>query len=118
MADILPPAPIEAPFGSYNWTDWYKKVRDNINTATSIVWSQITSFTGSNLTSIETRNHNDLQTLQGGTTDEYYHLTSAQSSAMTSGITVTITTAKLTAGGATGSMTFTRGILTAQTAAT
>ncbi len=34
------------------------------------------------------------------------------------GLSVTITTAKLTAGGANGSMTFTGGILTAQTAAT
>ena len=36
----------------------------------------------------------------------------------TGGITVTITTAKLTTGGANGSMTFTNGILTAQTQAT
>jgi hypothetical protein len=34
------------------------------------------------------------------------------------GLSVTITTAKLTAGGANGSMTFTSGVLTAQTAAT
>ena len=35
-------------------------------------------FTGSNLTSLATRRHRDLQDLQGGTTDEYYHFTSAQ----------------------------------------
>ncbi len=34
------------------------------------------------------------------------------------GLTVTITTAKLTGGGANGSMTFTNGVLTAQTPAT
>lgn len=34
------------------------------------------------------------------------------------GLNVTITTAKLTSGGANGSMTFTNGVLTAQTAAT
>jgi hypothetical protein len=34
------------------------------------------------------------------------------------GISVTITTAKLTGGGANGSMTFVNGVLTAQTAAT
>jgi hypothetical protein len=34
------------------------------------------------------------------------------------GLTVTITTAKLTTGGVNGSMAFTNGILTAQTAAT
>ncbi len=43
MADILPPAPVDAPFGSYNWSDWYKKVRDAINSATTIAWSSVTS---------------------------------------------------------------------------
>lgn len=38
--------------------------------------------------------------------------------ATTSGLTVTITTAKLTTGGTNGSMTFTNGVLTAQTPAT
>lgn len=42
MADILPPAPIDAPFASYNWTDWYKKVRDAINNAQTVAWSAIT----------------------------------------------------------------------------
>ncbi len=42
MPDILPPAPVDAPFGSYNWTDWYKKVRDAINAAETIAWSAIT----------------------------------------------------------------------------
>lgn len=42
MADILPPAPVDAPFGSYNWADWYKKVRDAINSATTIAWSAVT----------------------------------------------------------------------------
>lgn len=42
MADVLPPAPVDAPFGSYNWADWYKKVRDAINNATSIAWGIIT----------------------------------------------------------------------------
>ena len=42
MADILPPAPIDAPFTSYNWADWYKKVRDAINNATTVAWSIIT----------------------------------------------------------------------------
>lgn len=42
MADILPPAPIDAPFSSYNWIDWYKKVRDAINNATTLAWTAIT----------------------------------------------------------------------------
>lgn len=42
MAQILPPAPIDAPFGAYNWVDWYRKVRDAINDASSVAWSIIT----------------------------------------------------------------------------
>ena len=118
MADILPPAPIDAPFASYNWTDWYKKVRDSINDAANLSWSQFNNFSGSNLTDLETRNHNDLQNFQGGFGGEYYHLTSAQHGSIASGLTVVITTAALSGLGTQGSMSFTDGILTAQTAAT
>jgi hypothetical protein len=90
------------------------------------------NFTGGNLTEIPTRNHNDLQTIQGGSTTDRQHLTTAQVTAIATntsdiatiqaeiaaGLTVTITTANLTTGGVNGSMTFTSGILTAQTAAT
>ncbi len=93
--------------------------------------------------------HNSLGGLQGGTTNQYYHLTSTQvgflanvqnanqvlagptsgpASApayrqlvpadMSGGLSVTITTAQLTTGGTKGSMTFTNGVLTAQTPAT
>jgi hypothetical protein len=81
MADILPPAPVEAQFGAYNWVDWYKKVRDAINNAGSVTWANI-DFSGSNITSIATRNHNDLQNIQGGTPGEYYHLTAAEYAAL------------------------------------
>lgn len=67
MADILPPSPTDAPFGSYNWQDWYIKVRNAINAAASISWSQITNFTGSNLTQIVTRSHQSLQNVLGTT---------------------------------------------------
>lgn len=65
--------------------------------------------------------HNSLSGLQGGTTGQRYHLTAAEHTAVgafTGGYTGTIITAKLTALGATGSMTFTNGVLTAQTPAT
>lgn len=42
MPDILPPAPVDAPFTSYNWSDWYKKVRDAINNSASVAWTAIT----------------------------------------------------------------------------
>jgi len=63
-------------------------------------------------------NHESLSGLLGGGANAHFHITAAQQAAIAAGITVTITTAKLTPGGATGSMTFTNGVLTAQTAAT
>lgn len=65
MADILPPAPIDAPFASYNWTDWYKKVRDAINN-------------GGNVT------HNTLNGLQGGGGGDYFHLSGAERTSLAS----------------------------------
>lgn len=75
--------------------------------------------------------HNDTTGKQGGGGTEFFHLTAAQNTLVSgisttaakintlgSGLTVVITTAKLTAGGANGSMTFTNGVLTAQTPAT
>jgi hypothetical protein len=54
--------------------------------AVTISGGAITNTTFDNLTHITTRNHNDLQNIQGGTTNQYYHLTSAQS-ASTGGLT-------------------------------
>jgi hypothetical protein len=104
MAQVLPPAPIDAPFGSYNWADWYEQVRRLINEVTVIAWSQINDFTGSNLTQIATRLHSSLQSLQGGTSGEYYHLTSAQHTALTA--------ANLAIGAGTGSSLVLTGGLT------
>lgn len=50
----------------------------------------------------------------GNTTSAWYRFFAG----LTGGLTVTITTAKLTGGGATGSLTFTNGVLTAYKAAT
>ena len=148
------------------WNTWYLRVKDAINQlGLSFIWTNIT-FTGSNITDVVTRNHSDLQNIQGGTAGQYYHLTSTQSTAIASfnatqwtdltdngdttihyhssdrdrinhtgtqtlatisdagtaasqsGLTVVITTAPVTAGGVSGSMTFTNGVLTAQVQAT
>jgi len=40
-----------------------------------VKWSNAIDFSGSNITDIETRLHNDLQSIQGGTASERYHLT-------------------------------------------
>ncbi len=97
MADILPPPPLNEPPKSYGWIDWYVKLRDLVNrTAAGILWSNI-DFTGSNLSDIANRPHNTLQSVQGGTAGEYYHLTSAQHGEITNSIlTMTSSTADLT----------------------
>jgi len=78
MAQKIPPAPVGTLPGSSYWNDWYEKIRTLINSGTiSQLWSSI-DFTASNITDIVTRAHNNLQSFQGGTAGEYYHLTSAQ----------------------------------------
>lgn len=77
MADIIPPAPIDAVPNSYAWIDWYRKLREVVNQANNIAWASVNKA-GSNLTDIATRLHNDLQTRQGGSASESYHLTAAQ----------------------------------------
>lgn len=84
MAGKLPPTPVGVPPGHAFWNQWYEELRTLVNDgAVSVLWSNI-DFTGSNITSIATRNHNNLQTFQGGTAGEYYHLTSAQYNRATS----------------------------------
>lgn len=72
---LLPPAPVNTPFQSYAWYDWYQKVRYVINNLETLNWSNI-NFAGSKLTDIQTRNHNDLQNLEGGEPafNRYYHV--------------------------------------------
>ncbi len=89
MAQVLPPAPIDSPFGSYNWADWYEKVRRLINAVTVIAWSQINDFTGSNLNQLATRLHESLQGLQGGAANDRFHLTTVQHTALTAGFSGT-----------------------------
>lgn len=161
----VPPPPLGSKDDN-SWNAWYLSIKAALNRlGSSLTWALL-DFTGSNLTDIATRSHQDLQNLQGGSTTERYHLTSSQASAIAtfnntswtdltdagdsslhyhsadrnranhtgtqllatisdagtaasqSGLTVTITTAKLTSGGTDGSMTFTNGVLTAQTPAT
>jgi len=82
MAINLPPPPLpNKDMNTYPWRDWFRKVRDMLHQTGSIAWSLL-DFTGSNLTDIETRNHNDLQSKQGGTTNEFYHLTSSEYSVL------------------------------------
>ena len=146
MAVQLPPIPNNPITDIFVWRDWFYTVSQLLSQQAAIAWTSI-NFTGSNLRDIVTRQHNALQDIQGGIANEYYHVSAAQyatiaafptlpisianggtgattaSGARTnlglgSGLSVTITTAALTGGGSNGSMTFTNGILTAQTPAT
>lgn len=78
MAVLLPPQPFGQPPDSAFWNDWYERLRTVVNSgAISVLWGNI-NFAGSDITSIASRNHNNLQSFQGGAAGEYYHLTSAQ----------------------------------------
>jgi hypothetical protein len=81
MAQILPPPPIEEPAGSFTWVDWYNRLRNLIN-GVNIAWASIDKA-GSNLSDLQTRQHNSLQSIQGGALNDWFHLTSAQATEAT-----------------------------------
>lgn len=82
--NTLPPPPINDKPGSYTWLEWYRQLRAYVSTSGSVPW-YIINFAGSSLTDIAVRNHEDLQSMQGGTAGEHYHLTAAQHSALSAG---------------------------------
>ena len=132
MANTLQPIPNQPISNTHEWREWFFNLYQTLGGSGVTNSFSNLNFTGSNITSIVNRAHNNLQGLQGGNTGatEYYHLDATQYASIVAlptfgtivtqnlGLTATITTAKLTAGGANGSMTFTNGILTAQTQAT
>jgi hypothetical protein len=65
MAAGIPPPPLNSPSGSYYWLEWYASLTNVLN-ETGYPWTSL-SFSGSNLTDIQTRNHNELTNIQGGT---------------------------------------------------
>jgi hypothetical protein len=77
MAVNLPPIPNNPITDTFVWRDWFFKVSQLLVQQASIAWSSI-DFTGSNLLDIQTRQHNALQSVQGGLSGQYYHLTQAQ----------------------------------------
>jgi hypothetical protein len=65
---LLPPTPVGVPPGHSFWNDWYEKLRNLINNnALTVTWNNV-DFTGSNLTAVQTRNHDDLQNIGGSGT--------------------------------------------------
>ena len=91
MASGLPPPPINDQPGSFTWMEWYRQLRNYVSTSGSVPW-YIIDFSGSNIIDIASRSHNQLQTLQGGTSGEMYHLTAVQYSRISNYCDVMTTT--------------------------
>ena len=64
MSQKLPPLPVGVAPGSGYWNDWYEKLRKIVNDLIGGI------------------GHNALAGLQGGTAGQYYHLTQAQYTAL------------------------------------
>lgn len=58
-----------------SFDDWMYRLWRRVSATAGIAWSMVDK-TGSNLTDLTTRNHNDLQNIQGGA--DLQHLTAAQ----------------------------------------
>lgn len=108
-------------FGGSTITSIVNRAHNNLQTIQGGVAGEYYHLTTAQYAALTAGPHNNLSSLQGGAAGEYYHLTLAQQTkvaALPTGISATITTAKVTAGGVNGSMTFVNGLLTAQTQAT
>ena len=85
--NLPPPPSAEKDLNDYVWRDWFTRLRNYVVSQGQILWSQI-NFTGSKITDIQSRSHQDLQSLQGGTSNQYYHLTSTEYTGTGSGVFV------------------------------
>jgi len=77
MAGGLPPPPTRAEAGDFVWVAWYNQLNNYLSAGGSIDWSVINKA-GSSIADLQSKGHDLLTGLQGGTTGEHYHLTNAQ----------------------------------------
>ena len=89
MSFNLQPAPVFEPADSFAVQQWMLSLQNMFSTVGAISWTVIDK-TGSNLTDLVTRNHNDLQNVQGGAAADYYHLTLVQHTDLTDGGATTL----------------------------
>lgn len=87
----LPPPPINDKPGSFTWLEWYRQLRNYVSTSGSVPW-YIINFSGSNITDIAQRDHNNLQNTQGGLPGQKYHINADQYSAMSNCLAVELQT--------------------------
>lgn len=69
------------------WLRWFTTIQQLLAPVASgglILWASV-SKVGSNLTDLVTRNHNDLQNIQGGAAADNYHFTAVQHTDLTDG---------------------------------
>jgi len=87
---ISPPPYRDKDLTSKSWQKWFASIPDAFKAAATaaISWASI-SKTGSKLTDIETRNHEDLQNLN---TANHYHLTASQYTGLTGGLATSLHT--------------------------
>ena len=76
----LGPPPLHNPLTSPLWKRYFERLSQQLGgtEAGGVGYYNGLNFTNSNITSILTRNHNDTQNTQGGSSGERYHLTAAQ----------------------------------------
>ena len=99
----LGPPPINTPITSSLWKRYFQRLSTQIvgSGAGGVGYFNGLNFTSSNITSIVTRTHNSLQTHQGGSSGERYHLTLAQHTGVIAGGNFTKSVTDSIAAGAT-----------------
>lgn len=76
MALGLPPPPTRAASGDFAWIAWYNQLYALLSTTGAVSWAQVDKA-GSSIADLQNKNHNLLTSMQGGATNEYYHLNAA-----------------------------------------
>ena len=95
MAIGLPPPPTRAAPGDFVWTAWYNQLNSFLSSTDSITWSTIDKA-GSSVGDLQNKAHNLLTGFQGGTSSQYYHLTSVEYTGTGTGVFVRKDSAELT----------------------
>lgn len=86
---LVPPPPTQNKnLDSHVWQDWFRKLREYVVNPGSVAWGAI-DFAGSTLSSIQSRDHNVLQGIQGGQSGQFYHLNQSEYNSLIAVRTVT-----------------------------
>ena len=89
MAVIVGPPPIHTPITDYSWKRWLQRLQESLGGGSGAGTFNGLDFTNSNITSIVSRAHNNLQSFNGGSSGEYYHLTEDHHGGLTAVTSIT-----------------------------